>query len=203
MRAITRFDYGKTHGWWVRFQRGVGSEKSVTSALFSDAKWSGKRKALDAAKKWRNRTEREVGKPVLPKPEVPPGYGYVRRADVKQRVRHTTCWVAWLRIEDKRCQSTKFSVETHGNQEARRRAEAWLEQKRRELRKRLGHPLPRLKVTPPPPPPPRAAKKRKKRKKVAAATPTVKRKKVAPRKKTATRGAAKRRKKSTKKRGRR
>jgi hypothetical protein len=56
-RYITRMDYAKTHGWWVR----VGATTPTPmSKLFSDGKCGGKRKALDAARRFRNAAEKKV-----------------------------------------------------------------------------------------------------------------------------------------------
>ena len=50
MKNITRFDYGNTHGWWVRLRR----QSASYSKLFSDAPHGGKSAALEAALAWRN-----------------------------------------------------------------------------------------------------------------------------------------------------
>jgi len=60
-KSVTRVDSrsGKTHAWWVR----VAFQGQMHSKMFSDSLHGGRRKALDAAVKWRNKTERELGKP--------------------------------------------------------------------------------------------------------------------------------------------
>ena len=50
IKNITRLDYQKTHGWWVRIKRYPDS----FSKLFSDGVWGGKDKALEAALEWRD-----------------------------------------------------------------------------------------------------------------------------------------------------
>ena len=50
MRHITRFDYGRTRGWWVRIHR----QPNPCSKLFSDGKHGGTEQALEAAKAWRD-----------------------------------------------------------------------------------------------------------------------------------------------------
>jgi hypothetical protein len=62
LRNITRFDYAKTHGWWVRMRRG----KRVVSHFFSDGVHGGKRKARDMAIAYRDQSLRKLG-PLLPK----------------------------------------------------------------------------------------------------------------------------------------
>ena len=63
LRNITRFDQDPrpdhevgTHGWWVRFQ----VEGKRLTQLFSDNKFGGKKKALQAAQTYRDAIEREV-----------------------------------------------------------------------------------------------------------------------------------------------
>ncbi|GIK74346.1 MAG: hypothetical protein BroJett021_33340 [Chloroflexota bacterium] len=52
MRFITRMDYERTAGWWVRIS---SAGRPIANKLFSDSKFGGKQKALSAAKKWRDR----------------------------------------------------------------------------------------------------------------------------------------------------
>ena len=56
MHHITRLDYQKTHGWWVRIKR----YPETYSKLFSDGVWNGKDKALEAAIKWRDEKLKEL-----------------------------------------------------------------------------------------------------------------------------------------------
>ena len=55
MRYITRMDYARTLGWWVRI---YARSAVVASKLFSDAKSGNADKALVAAKRWRNQQEK-------------------------------------------------------------------------------------------------------------------------------------------------
>lgn len=48
---ITRLDYARTRGWWVRLYK---AGQLVASKLFSDGKHGGRRAALQAAQKWRD-----------------------------------------------------------------------------------------------------------------------------------------------------
>lgn len=50
LKHITRLDYQKTHGWWVRIRR----KSNPCSKLFSDGIYGGRDKALEAAKAWRD-----------------------------------------------------------------------------------------------------------------------------------------------------
>ena len=56
MHHITRLDYQKTHGWWVRIKR----YPETYSKLFSDGVWKGKDKALEAAIEWRDQKLQEL-----------------------------------------------------------------------------------------------------------------------------------------------
>ncbi len=55
-KGISRIDSGSTHGWFVR---GYKNGKTY-SKLFSDKKWGGKRKAMDAAREYRNNLLKEL-----------------------------------------------------------------------------------------------------------------------------------------------
>ena len=50
LKHITRLDYQKTHGWWVRIRR----KSNPCSKLFSDGVYGGREKALEAAIAWRD-----------------------------------------------------------------------------------------------------------------------------------------------------
>ena len=50
LKHITRLDYQKTHGWWVRIRR----KSNPCSKLFSDGVYGCKEKALEAALQWRD-----------------------------------------------------------------------------------------------------------------------------------------------------
>ena len=49
-KHITRLDYQKTHGWWVRIRR----KSNPSSKLFSDGVYGGRDEALEAATAWRD-----------------------------------------------------------------------------------------------------------------------------------------------------
>ena len=50
LKHITRLDYQKTHGWWVRIRR----KSNPCSKLFSDGVYGGRDNALAAATAWRD-----------------------------------------------------------------------------------------------------------------------------------------------------
>lgn len=58
-KSITRMDYKKNKGWYVRVKfKGEEHRK-----YFSDKTWGGIETALEAAIQWRNEKEEELGKP--------------------------------------------------------------------------------------------------------------------------------------------
>ena len=130
-KNITRFDYGKTHGWWVRFQRSTeAGTKRVVSKMFSDAVHGGKAKALRAAIAWRNQTAATI-RPAR-RTRIRTGSGYVKRVLIARRVGIAPVYMAWIRLPNGRAASTSFSIEKWGAQEAKRRCQLYLARKRRE-----------------------------------------------------------------------
>jgi hypothetical protein len=129
-KNITRFDYGKTHGWWVRFQRSTDAGiKRVVSKMFSDAVHGGKTKALKAAVAWRNQTAATI-RPA--RRRTPRASGYVKRVELTRRVGVSPVYLAWIRMPDGRAASTSFSIEKWGERGAKRRCQLYLARKRRE-----------------------------------------------------------------------
>lgn len=126
-RNIVRVEYRNQRAWWVRFVR----SGHVTSKCFSDSTHGGTRKALHAARSWRDSIESTI----LPgkRAPAPPGHGYVKRTHVGGKL----LWMAWLRVEDMGCKRTTRSVATWGDRAAKQQASEWLERERRALRKRL------------------------------------------------------------------
>lgn len=104
---ITRCDYGHSHGWFVRIYRTESGASVCHSKYFGDLAHGGTRRALKLAREW------------------------------KRKVNWTECFVAWLRIEDRRAASTSYSIPEHGVLGARRLAQRWLARERRALRHRL------------------------------------------------------------------
>jgi hypothetical protein len=135
-KNITRFDYGKTHGWWVRFQRSTeAGTKRVVSKMFSDAVHGGKAKARRAAIAWRDRTAATIA-PSRRSQRGRTGYGYVKRVELARRVGVWPVYLAWLRLPDGRVASTTYSIQKWGVREAKRLSELYLARKLREVRKR-------------------------------------------------------------------
>ncbi len=129
---ITRMDYARTHGWWVRIYRNCDAkQKNCTSQMFSDSVYGGKRKALARAIAWRD----EMLALLPPKKRSgaarPPGYGYVVSYEGSRR------WTAWLRTEGRGAKSTRYSIDKWGDDGAYEKAAAWLKREQRFVRERL------------------------------------------------------------------
>ncbi len=136
LHNITRYEYGRSNAWWVRFQ--VGDKSSITSAFFSDSAYGGKRKSLRAAKLWRDLVAPSIYRQRKPRPYQGPGPGRVWKQEVSFTrdgwVYTYPAWCAWIRVGPKMC-ATKWSVTKHGDSQARAKAEAWLKRKQAEQRK--------------------------------------------------------------------
>jgi hypothetical protein len=129
-KNITRFDYGKTHGWWVRFQRSTpAGVKRVVSKMFSDAVHGGKGKALRAAVAWRDETAATI-RPA--RPRTARRSGYVKRVEVARRAGFSRVYLAWIRMPNGQAASTSYSIEKWGEREAKRLCERYLARKKRE-----------------------------------------------------------------------
>lgn len=134
LKNITRFDYRKTHGYWVRFEGAA-----PTTKLFSDGVYGGKRNALKAAQEFRDEwvathdlTRRRARR-------APPGPGTLRRKWHWQRKSWSLVWEAYIKVTPERGHAaTRYSIEKWGSAEAKRRCEAWLERKRKEQAKAYG-----------------------------------------------------------------
>lgn len=128
-KNILRFDYGRTHGWWVRFERGG----SPIRKLFSDRRYGGRRAALKHAKAFRD------GAPIEPKvlpAQSRPGQGrvYLELRSYRDRsgtLQHYQAWSAWIRV-DGRPRHTSYSIPKHGGPAAKRLAKQWLAARREE-----------------------------------------------------------------------
>lgn len=127
-RHITRLDYDRSHGWWVRFARiRHGKVVLVAQQQFSDGKYGGKQKALVAAVKWRDQQAKLVDPPRNAR--LPPGHGYVRRAVLDGR----DVFEGWMRLPKGKVARTKWHVDVWGPIVAKRRCNEWLARKRLEL----------------------------------------------------------------------
>ncbi len=128
MNFITRLDYTRSRGWWVRIQR-VGFK---VSRLFSDSRHGGRASALIVAKAFRDGQLRRA--PAPRKRPQKPGYGYVSRVVRAFRSRgrwvEYDAWQAWIKVAPKRAAQTSYSVERHGELGAKRMAREWLGRKR-------------------------------------------------------------------------
>jgi hypothetical protein len=130
MRNITRFDYGNSHGWWVRFYRGG---KLAVGKFFSDGANGGKTRALQTAKAFRDTAEETVPSPAVR--VQPRGTGRVYREERSYRnargelIRYKA-WSFWVRLADGRASHTSYSIEKHGTRKAQAMAKAALEQAR-------------------------------------------------------------------------
>jgi hypothetical protein len=110
--------------------------KRTVSRLFSDGMFGGKRKALAAAIKWRDRVARKLPPPAKPWKATSPGYGYVYRSVVKRRAGVADVWIGWAKLGAGRGKhaQTSVSIERWGSREAKRRCERWLGAHRKKLR---------------------------------------------------------------------
>lgn len=129
---ITRYEYGRQRGWWVRFQRMLkGGGRRTWQKFFSDARYGDKRKALEVAMAWRDEQLSKVPKSRRPV-RVAVGYGYVKRRSWNGR----DVFSGWIRLDGGRNRATMRSVSVWGVRGAKREAEKWLEEQRADLRAR-------------------------------------------------------------------
>jgi hypothetical protein len=145
-RNITRMDYARSHGYWVRFEY----LSHPISKMFSDGRYGGKRKALKAAVKYRD----EVSLTLPPRrhgPDMLPGPGriwkerrsYLNHSGIRM---YYNAWTAWIMVSPQRPASTNFSIDKWGSHRAKFRTLLWLDAKQKEQKrnycKRLGVMLP-------------------------------------------------------------
>lgn len=141
-KGVSRIDQAKnkTFGWYVRVRfNGVQRAK-----FFSDETHGGKDKALEAAVKHRDRTERELGKPrtdrlvIARNPRNRSGIMGVQRktkivkTEEGERVRRNVYEVTWC-PEPGRLSRTWVSIDEHGEEAALRKACAIRREKEREM----------------------------------------------------------------------
>lgn len=136
LRLITRCEYERSCGWWVRVERLSGYRRSK---MFSDSKFGGRQGALESAVRFRDEAEAEAP-PKLPKPGRPRRLprGYIRKA---QRCRNVNgarvyyqAWIAYYFTAEGRHLETSYSCLKWGSDEARAKAEAWLRRTRLEAK---------------------------------------------------------------------
>lgn len=142
---VSRFDYSKGRGYSVRFSRtNETGARQETNRYFSDRLHGGSRAALAAAIRWRNETARKLPPPsrggILGSPR-PPGYSYIKSMHISHSARGVRreylAYVGFLRIENRRHLSTRWSIEKWGKTIARRRCKEWLAKKKLALELRL------------------------------------------------------------------
>lgn len=135
---ITRFDYGRSHAWWVRIER----EGFVRRRLFSDGAYGGRWSALEAAQKYRDiqlrrapiRKNGKHGKQLLNQEgncKRQERYVYVRG----KKPYAVDSWVVWIKVSPYRLASSNWSIEKWGVREAKRRALEWLEAARKRQKR--------------------------------------------------------------------
>ena len=121
-KNIGRLEYPpkRMYGYWVRIQW----QGKKHAKFFSDQKYGDRLAALDAAIKWRNSTEKAIGKPRTerlvvgaPKPNNTGVVGVRRRAE-----NHTDYYEATWVSETGNLGRTRFSIAKHGEKGALRKA---------------------------------------------------------------------------------
>lgn len=134
LKNITRLDYTRTHGYWVRFEG-----KSPVSKMFSDGVFGGKRKALKAAQAFRDEWIKSHDVTRRKGSCAPPGPGKVTKRYCFQRKSWTLVWEAYIKVRPGPGHAiTRYSINKWGSREAKRLCEVWLEQKRKEQAKAYG-----------------------------------------------------------------
>lgn len=137
-KYITRFEFGRSHGWWVRFQR-VGPDKVAISKFFSDAVHSGRHKALAAAFTWRDEQLKKLD--LRPRKSLERGDGYIRLSTRFFRSRQGKAsarylvWEAWIRLGKKANHNaqTSYSIERWTESGAKDKARKFFLEQRKAL----------------------------------------------------------------------
>jgi len=125
LRNITRMDYNRVHGWWVRFER----QEHPVSKMFSDSRWGGKRAAKTAAIKYRD--EILLTLPDRDRRHQAPGKGRIWReirsyTTASGERRTYEAWVGWCRVELNHSASSSASIDKWGVRKAKTMVQAWL-----------------------------------------------------------------------------
>lgn len=154
LHHITRMDYSRNRGWWVRIQRTKSGKRTQVSKMFSDGKYAGitvserKAKALLAAVRWRNKMLPTM--PRNPAGRKPSGgrkhseVGHVhiwtslyRQLGADGRLHTVPFRCAHFKLDaEKRHAQARFSIKKHGRKGAQRLIDEWVSEKRRELSRR-------------------------------------------------------------------
>lgn len=130
IQHIYRIDHAKsrTHSWFVTVQR----RGRVYHRHFTDFVYGGKRKALEAAKVYRDTLIAKL-KPLtrseycrIKKKNNRSGISGVTRIDAKEshrgKIRHRRYWLAQWPIAGGKARMKKFSIQRYGERGARQRA---------------------------------------------------------------------------------
>jgi len=115
LRNITRFEFGRTQGWWVRIRR----RGRQVQAFFSDGKHGGRKAALREARRQRDRWLRTLPEPIDPRRKKPSLRVY--RDDSSGH----PAWRVHIRFPGGGVASTSRSITLYGTREARRLCERW------------------------------------------------------------------------------
>lgn len=125
MLHISRFEYGRSCGWFAR-------PRGRPSKLFSDGKHGGKQAALKAAVAYRDAEPMPARRPAIRRSE-----GRVYREERSYRDRKTgklvyyEAWSVWIRVRG-RARHTSYSIAKHGSRAARAMAVAWYRDRLKE-----------------------------------------------------------------------
>lgn len=131
VKGISRIDSNRTHGWYVR----VSYKGWYYSRFFADGKYGGREQAFKEATKFRDKAEKELGKPrtdrvvVTKSPRNKTGViGVVRL----KKDGHDVYEVNWT-PKPGLLKRTSISIEKHGEEKAFKLAVALRKRKEREI----------------------------------------------------------------------
>jgi hypothetical protein len=139
-KSISRVDHDKknAYGWLVR----IAFEGKMYQKFFSDLAHHGKRKALNAAVDWRNKTERKIGKPRTERKVAMPssrnrsgivGIRETTKAMTRDGLRKGPVYEVWWFPKPGVIRKTSVSIYKYGQREAFRRAYALRKAGEREM----------------------------------------------------------------------
>jgi hypothetical protein len=114
-KNITRFEFGRTRGWWVRIRR----RGRMVQAFFSDGRHGGRTKALEKARQKRDGWLRTLPDPVDPRRKRPSVRVY------RDASSGHPAWRIYIRFPGGGIASTSRSIKRYGSGEARRLCQVW------------------------------------------------------------------------------
>lgn len=141
LKNITRMDYKRSHGWWVRFEY----RALPISKLFSDRRYGGRREARAAAIQYRDAVLLVL--PERDRQHQAPGKGRIWRetrsyVTASGERRTYEAWTGWCRVAPNRSASSNASIDKWGTRKAKTMVREWLEGKlleqKRNYRRVLG-----------------------------------------------------------------